>query len=59
LASSCQSMGDSLRSMPKPVVNVTLLVVAGHGLVFRVLSFASAQGYAAANELVPGFFHFN
>jgi hypothetical protein len=52
-------MGDSLRSMPQPVVNVTVAVVAGHGLVFTVLSFALAQGYAAANELAPGFFHFN
>jgi hypothetical protein len=32
---------------------------AGHGIVFTVLSFGLAQGYAAANELVPEFFHFN
>jgi hypothetical protein len=45
--------------MPQPVVNIMVPAAAGHGIVFTVLSFALAQGYAAANELVPEFFHFN
>jgi hypothetical protein len=48
----------SLRANPGRMAEI-IGVVAGHGLVFTVLSSALAQGYAAVNELVPGFFHFN
>jgi hypothetical protein len=37
----------------------SITIIAGHGLVFIVLSFALAQGNTVVDEMVPGFFHFN
>jgi hypothetical protein len=37
----------------------SITIIAGHGLVFTVFSFALAQGYTVFDEMVPGFFHFD